>query len=145
MKAKSERNKKIVKIKPVCRLCGKSGKLTKTSCCEQWICDDETQYVLFSYSRNSCHRNHDRYTLCSMHYHEGHAGEWKECNECKKLIDKTEMYVWYGTNEYNFEKLPDHPSFMPTKCSKCNKIIKLGIEGYSISGQKYFCENCFDY
>jgi len=144
MKAKSERNNKIAIIKPACKLCGKSGKLTKTNCCRQWICDDEDQYVLFSYARNICHRNHDRYTLCAMHYHEGHAGDWKECKKCKKHIDKTEMYVWYGTNEYNFEKLPNPPYFKSTKCSNCNKIINLGEESYSISGGGYFCENCSD-
>ena len=134
----------MVRMKSVCGLCGKSGKLTKTSCCRQWICDDEDQYALFSYARNSCHRNHDRFTLCTMHYHEEHSGDWKKCKECKKLIDKTELYVWHGTNEYNFEKLPNPPSFKPTKCSNCNRIINLGEEGHSISGRKYFCENCSD-
>ena len=132
------------KTKSACGLCGKCNKLTRTNCCGQWICDDEGKYVIFSYARNSCHRNHDRYTLCAMHYHEDHTGDWKGCNKCKKHIDEAEMYVWYGTNEYNFEKLPNPPSFRPTKCSNCNKVINLGEEGYSISDRKYFCEKCFD-
>src|ERR1039458_3867900 len=41
---------------PRCGLCGKKGKLTRTECCGQWICDDEDNYVVFSYARNSCHR-----------------------------------------------------------------------------------------
>jgi hypothetical protein len=62
------------KAKPRCGLCGKRGKLTKTECCDQWICDDTENYVLFSYARNSCARNHGRYTLCAHHYNEGHQG-----------------------------------------------------------------------
>ncbi len=91
---------------PRCGLCGSTTKpLTRTPCCGQWICDDADQYVLFSYARNSCYRNHDRYTLCSYHYHEGHAGRWQDCGECRESFE-TEIYVYYGSNEYNFEKLP---------------------------------------
>src|SRR4030042_2060853 len=67
--------------RPRCGLCGKTTNLTKTECCGQWICDDEDQYVLFSFDTNSCHRNHDRYTLCANHDHEGHEGKWQECPE----------------------------------------------------------------
>jgi len=81
---------------PRCGLCGKAGKLTRTDCCGNWICHDEENYVLFSYARNSCHRNHDRYTLCGAHYQEGHEGHWKDCPKCREMFE-TEMYV----NEYN--------------------------------------------
>ena len=54
------------------------------------------------------------------------------------------MYVWYGTNEYNFKKLKDIPSYEPTICAKCNTIIKLGEGGYSMKGGKYFCYDCSD-
>jgi hypothetical protein len=60
--------------KPKCGLCGKTRKLTKTECCGQWICDDEGKYVIFSYARNSCSRNHRRFTLCGYHYTEEHEG-----------------------------------------------------------------------
>jgi hypothetical protein len=40
--------------RPRCGVCGKTGKLKKSSCCGQWICDDEDKYVIFSYARNSC-------------------------------------------------------------------------------------------
>jgi hypothetical protein len=126
---------------PRCGLCGKTGRLTKTECCGQWICDDEDQYVLFSFARNSCHRNHSRYTLCSYHYNEGHTGKWQECPKCRKSFE-TEMYVWYGTNEYNFEKLPNPPAYKPTKCAKCKKVIRLGEDGYSVKGKEYLCEDC---
>ena len=50
------------------------------------------------------------------------------------IRSKTEMYVWYGTNQFNFEVLPNPPSYEPTKCSKCGVVIKLGTEGYTMSG-----------
>jgi hypothetical protein len=124
-----------------CGLCGKTKNLTKTECCGNWICDDEENYVMFSYARNSCSRNHRRYTLCASHHTEGHSGDWKDCPKCRKGIE-TEMYVWYGTNEYNFEKLPNPPDYKPTKCSDCGKVIVLGEEGYSVQGKKYWCERC---
>jgi hypothetical protein len=127
--------------KPKCGLCGKSKKLTKTECCGNWICDDYDKYVLFSYALNSCSRNHDRYTLCKYHHNEGHAGNWKDCKECRKSFE-TEMYVWYGTNEYNFEKLENPPHYRPTKCALCRVIIKLGTDGYTRSGNEYWCEKC---
>ena len=129
------------KERPRCCLCGKTAKLTRTECCNQWICDDEDKYVLFSYARNSCYRNHRRYTLCGGHYAEGHLGDWKTCPRCKEDIE-TEMYVYYGTNEYNFEKLENPPEYEPTTCSKCGIVIVLSEGGYSTRGDEYFCEEC---
>ena len=126
---------------PRCGLCGKTTNLTKTECCDRWICNDEDQYVLFSYDTNSCHRNHDRYTLCAHHHHEEHQGAWQDCSECREDFE-TEMYVWYGTNDYNFEKLPNPPAYAPTKCAKCKKVIHLGEDEYMVKGEKYFCERC---
>jgi hypothetical protein len=127
--------------KPKCGLCGKTKNLMRTDCCGNWICNDEGNYVMFSYARNSCHRNHDRYTLCASHFHEGHSGDWKTCKECREAFE-TEMYVWYGTNEYNFEKLVNPPAYEPTRCSTCDKVIKLGTEGYTLAGDKYICQSC---
>jgi DNA-directed RNA polymerase subunit RPC12/RpoP len=122
-------------------LCRKTTNLTETECCNNWICDDEDQYVSFSYARNSCFRNHRRYTLCGYHHAEGHSGHWKECSQCREDTE-TEMYVYYGTNEYNFEKLENPPDYEPTKCSKCGVVIKLGAEGFTQSGDEYWCEAC---
>jgi len=141
-KAKSRTpKKKKSEDKPRCGLCGKTRKLTKTECCGQWICDDEEKYVIFSYARNSCSRNHQRYTLCGSHYAEEHEGSWKDCLVCRNGFE-TEMYVYYGTNEYNFEKLKNPPAYLPTKCAKCGVIISLGYGGYSMKGGKYWCEEC---
>ena len=127
--------------KPRCGFCGKRTNLIQTDCCGNWMCNDEHKYVTFSYARNSCMRNHRRFTLCGYHQAEGHNGSWKDCTECRESF-KTEMYVWYGTNEYNFEKLENPPSYEPTKCSRCAIIINLGTDGYSTLGDKYWCEEC---
>jgi len=116
-----------------CGLCGKQGKLTKTECCGQWICDDEESYVMFSYARNSCSRNHRRYTLCSFHFNEGHKGSWQDCKKCRKDFG-TEIYVYHGTNEFNFEKLANPPAYEPTRCARCNRVINLAQEGHTLSG-----------
>jgi hypothetical protein len=128
-------------LKPRCGLCGKSRNLTKTDCCDNWICDDEHKYVIFSYARNSCHRNHSRYTLCAYHHTEQHDGDWKECAQCRRSFE-TEIYVWYGVNEYNFETLPNPPVYEPTKCSQCGAIIVLSEDAYSTLGKEYFCGKC---
>ena len=142
-KIKKTKKKKLKKRRniPKCGLCGKTGNLTKTECCGQWICDDEDQYVMFSYARNSCYRNHQRFTLCGYHYTEGHSGNWKTCQKCRDEIE-TEMYVSFGTNEYNFEKLENPPSYEPKECSKCGAVIVLSEGGYSQLGDEYWCEKC---
>ena len=127
--------------RPRCGLCGKTKKLMKTECCGQWICDDEGKYVLFSYATNSCHRNHRRYTLCGFHHAEGHGGSWKDCVECRNSFE-TEIYVYYGTNEFNFHKLENPPAYLPTKCAGCGIIISLGYDSYSTKGNEYWCAEC---
>ena len=140
MKAKTTKSKRNT-VKPKCGLCGKTRNVTKTECCDNWICDDEHTYAAFSYARNSCQRNHNHYTLCTHHHNEEHNGNWQECTECKSDF-QTEIYVWYGTNEYNFEKLPNPPTYEPTMCSQCGVVIVLSEGGYSTLGKQYFCEQC---
>ena len=103
-----------------CGLCGDTKNLTRTECCGQWICDDEDRYVLFSYARNSCYRNHQRFTLCGIHFGKDHEGAWQDCPKCRADYP-TEMYVHFGTNEYNFETLPDPPAYEPTHCASAAK------------------------
>jgi hypothetical protein len=124
-----------------CGLCGKTSNLTRTECCDQWICDDESKYRMFSFARNSCSRNHRRYTLCGYHSNEGHASDWRECRECRDAFE-TEMYVYYGTNEHNFVKLENPPSFEPTLCATCSTKLDLGEGGYSQKAGKYYCLSC---
>lgn len=139
---KPARNKKSTKPSgPKCGLCKKKSNLTKTECCGQWICDDADKYVMFSYARNSCWRNHHQFTLCNNHHNEGHEGDWRNCPQCREAFE-TEMYVWYGTNKYNFEKLKNPPEYEPTKCSECGIVIVLSEGGYTSRGSKYWCEEC---
>jgi hypothetical protein len=113
-----------------------------TECCGNAICDDEDTYVLFSYARNSCHRNHRRQTLCGSHAAENHSGSWQSCSECRDAFE-TELYVYYGTNEFNFVKLENPPRFKPTLCSSCRQRISLGEDGYTLLPTgKYLCERC---
>ena len=128
--------------KQTCGICGsEKKKLIKTQCCNNWICDDYNNYELFSYKRNSCYRNHDRYTLCSSHYHEEHKGSWQDCRKCRENFEP-EMLAWYGTNEYNFEKLKDVPLFKPKRCEICGKGIFISQESYTAFGDKVWCVKC---
>lgn len=124
-----------------CGLCGKTTRLTRTACCNQWICDDEDNYVMFSYARNSCFRNHWRYTLCGFHFGEEHEGRWQDCEKCRNEFE-TETYVYFGTNEHNFEKLENPPTFEPTKCVRCGVVLNLGEGGYSYGPKGYQCIPC---
>lgn len=133
--------KKALVTKARCGLCGKTTKLTKTECCDEWICDDEASYQMFSFSRNSCSRNHRRYTLCAYHYNEGHSGDWAECSKCLAGFD-TEDYVESGTNEYNFRKLAKPPSYAPTLCIKCGGTIVRAEGGYSVGREGFACRKC---
>lgn len=129
--------------RPRCGLCGKSGDVVKTDCCGNLICNDEGNYVLFSYDRNSCSRNHRRFTLCGYHHTEQHAGDWTDCNLCRDdFVHELEMYVWYGTNEYNFTKLQNPPAFTPTYCGKCGKRLVLPDGGFSSLCGEYRCNDC---
>jgi hypothetical protein len=127
--------------KPKCGLCGKSGRLVRTECCGNWICDDEASYRPFSYERNSCARNHRRHTLCAFHHTEGHEGHWKQCAACRGSFD-TETYVDLGTSEYNFEVLEDPPAFEPTLCMECGARIVLAEGGYTESAAGRLCAPC---
>lgn len=142
-KSKKRKKKKLKRRRDVarCGLCGKTDNLTRTECCGHWICNDENAYIMFSYARNSCYRNHSRYTLCGYHYNEEHSGDWKSCKKCRDDFE-TEMYVDYGTNEYNFERLENPPDFEPTRCGKCGAVIVLSEGGYSQGSDGYKCGKC---
>lgn len=130
-----------------CGLCGKTGNLTRTECCGRTICWDVDKYVPISFSRVSCYRNHDRYTLCAHHKNEGHAADidWPNCFECRSDYDCVETYVGYGTSNCNFAE--DHldavPTFEYSYCCRCGCLIKVNWDGYSrhVDGKKV-CSNC---
>ncbi len=124
-----------------CGLCGKTGRLIRTECCNQLICADEDQYVMFSYEHNSCSRNHQRYTLCGYHFNEAHFGDWRDCSECQKDFEG-EIYAYYGTNEYNFVKLESVPDYEPTSCTGCNRIVSLVNDGHVMKSGVVYCMKC---
>lgn len=91
-----------------CGLCGKTKNLIRTECCNNWICDDEHKYVLFSYANNSCSRNHSRYTLCSYHHGEGHSGKWQDCKVSQAVTQLESLPVFsipWGHNVVLMHKL----------------------------------------
>jgi hypothetical protein len=137
---------KTGKVLPACGLCGEKKKpRLKTECCGNWVCGDESDYVLFSYSRDICARNHRRFTLCGYHDAEEHKGDWKTCKKCRDDFEhELEVYVWYGTNEYNFEKLENPPKFRRTHCVGCDKILCLPDGGYATLKDVYVCDDCMD-
>jgi len=124
-----------------CALCGSNDLLTRTECCGKLICDDADEYVMFSYARNSCYRNHTHQTICAAHHAEKHDGDWKVCSSCRENFE-SEMYAWYATNEFNFEKLENPPAFEPTLCDRCGKRIVLPEGGYIMAQGKYWCQSC---
>jgi hypothetical protein len=97
----------------------------------------------FFISKSSCHVRHSRFTLCGFHHTEGHVGDWKVCKACRQSFEN-EMYVYYGTNKYNFEKLKNPSAYKPTHCSDCGRLIVLSKDPYSRPpGGGYQCEACW--
>ncbi len=94
--------------------------------------------------KRSCWIKHGRFTLCGGHHAEGHAGDWKTCEVCPRTWE-TEMYVWYGTNKYNFEKLPNPPAYEPKHCVGCGRVIVLSKDAYTHNPDgSYACVDCWE-
>jgi hypothetical protein len=129
--------------RPSCGLCGKTDNLVKTDCCGVWICDEGHKDVGLSSDLNSCFGNHDHYTLCSYHFTHRHKGAWQSCSACRKSFE-TEMYVWYGTNNFNFSKLETPPPYEPTKCIDCGCLIVLSSDQYARCADGHRCLDCSD-
>ena len=76
-------------------------------------------------------------------HNERHAGIWQSCPKCRDDFP-TEIYVWYGTNEYNLEKLVNPPDYAPRTCVGCGTILSLSEDGYSRGPDGYRCDVCTD-
>ena len=139
----------LVSLGTYCGLCGKQGPLILTDCCNRPVCDDQHMYKPFSYSRVSCARNHERYTVCHHHIveHPEETCYWRDCGKCREDFADVESYVGQGTSHCNFadDYWDDPPSFEPGHCSRCGTMMKLNSEGYSIlpdeRGSK-LCQRC---
>jgi len=124
-----------------CGLCGNKEKLTRTECCNNLICDDESSYKLFSFGNNSCSKNHRTGTLCYHHYEGDHAGSWLDCLICKSEYQE-EFYYYLAMSNYNFEKHKTPPPCAPIHCHKCNKPINIGLEDSFFTNNGHGCAQC---
>ena len=89
-----------------CGLCFQGPPVVRAECCGNWICAPVG-------ARAKCEEKHSRFTICGIHDTEGHDGDWKTCASCRDEYEP-EMYVYYGTNEYNFDRLKEVPEYAPT-------------------------------
>ncbi|KAF9476772.1 hypothetical protein BDN70DRAFT_151422 [Pholiota conissans] len=141
---KIERGEPTPDPRSYCGLCGKTkGPLRVTECCKKTVCDDYENYVMFTYARNSCSRNHDRYTTCSQHHQEGHRTDWKSCIKCDDGFE-AELRAWYATNSYNFigDIHPNPPTFSPKSCNECGRVVKQGAEPNAWLPGGILCKSC---
>jgi hypothetical protein len=53
-----------------------------------------------------------------------------------------EMVAWCGTNEHNFEQMPDPPAYEPTTCARCGQVIVLAEGGFARGPNGYLCGDC---
>jgi hypothetical protein len=111
-----------------CGLCGKQGPVVQTECCGHFLCEPpENEYDTKLPILDNCSRNHDKYTLCGLHKeHSGENCNWRDCSKCKTKFPKVEMYVGYGTKNYNFDcENWNAPKFEVTHCAECGILIHL--------------------
>ncbi|CAG9461829.1 unnamed protein product [Pedinophyceae sp. YPF-701] len=133
-----------------CTMCGSTRKLKRLECCGEWICDAQDDYVMFSYSRDFCDRNHERYTRCASHANDKHRGDWRTCKECASLGEDDLGRNWHATCGYNFvpplEKDCPKGEMLTETCVECKRRLFPGLEKYSRSfmpvANPYTCQEC---
>lgn len=138
-----------------CFVCGATEEevnLGKTRCCNMWVCDNEHEYQMMSYSRDHCIRSHDRYTMCSTHSQNRHHGDWRTCTDCSGAQGSYNGSGrdWHSTNGFNITPGLTHVypqgSSLTVKCSACPRRILEGHDGYSTSltagGRTLLCDSC---
>jgi hypothetical protein len=123
-----------------CGICGKAENIIQTPCCKNDICTDE-HIPYYLNEPDNCSQRHNRNTICGHHYNYKHEGQWQNCEKCKNSL-MTEIYVWYGTNKFNFVKLDKLPKYELTVCCRCKSRIKLGEEGFLNYRNRYYCSSC---
>lgn len=71
-------------------------------------------YEFMSYKLNSCHRNHERYTMCGTHHNEKHKGEFADCIECRAAREclhggNSEEIAWkkFCNKHFYFDNITD--------------------------------------
>lgn len=138
------------RVRAMCGLCGgRKPPFLITECCSRVVCCDHDNYVLMTYERNSCARNHSRYSMCSTHHNERHSGSWKTCQRCRGNYDPYDYYT-YGTNSpdvpsrSNFpdDVLDEPPPPLPC-CAQCGRSVDTATEGHSFGAEGLTCMRCF--
>ena len=98
-----------------------------------------------TYGRESCRRNHDRYSLCANHLNEKHTGPLRTCRPCRDVRPFVEDYVWRYTNVYNFlpDRLEHPPAFAPMHCRECGVVVYVNCDSHTRKpGHVMVCEEC---
>lgn len=112
----------------VCAICAGQKNLERADCCGNWICNNEKDYQLYSYSRHFCSRSHRMYTCCGSHHAEGHKGDWRSCEPC---TDRLGGARYYATNVYNVTPALESPrgsTMVTAACTRCGVRVAYGIE-----------------
>jgi hypothetical protein len=130
-----------------CFICHSRDPITYTDCCGLPICDDSYE---FATSRDSCHRSHMLYTACATHHEEGHEGDWRECDDCNKLIYGARPFS--STNGFCvtpcIEKFLPQGSMLTYPCEMpgCKNRMLSGHSAATYNGGKNggrsFCAGC---
>ena len=56
-----------------------------------------------------------------------------------------QSHIYFGTNEYNFEKLLNPPAYEPTHCGGCGRVIVLSEDAHSRNPDgSYDCDGCWE-
>lgn len=136
-------------VRRMCGLCrARKPPFKYTECCRRVVCADEGNYVLMSYGRNSCSRNHNRYTNCSNHNQAGHAGRWQDCAACKNGYDEYDWWT-FGSNPPDLAaccNFPDDVLQGPRPslplCSGCRRPVDTATEAHSFGATGLCCMAC---
>ncbi len=134
------------KAKKACILCNNESKLTKTECCNVWLCngrEDNASNANAGPNSNNCNANHNQFTLCAIHHNQKHKDQdWRKCEKCKESF-QVQIHTWLGTNQYNHVKLEDSAKMEPTTCKCCKKVINLDADGFvQKSDGSIHCKKC---
>uniref|UniRef100_A0A7S2RFB8 MYND-type domain-containing protein n=1 Tax=Mucochytrium quahogii TaxID=96639 RepID=A0A7S2RFB8_9STRA len=134
-----------------CFICGAGPDevpLTFTRCCNAAVCDNTSEYQVFSYSRDFCHRSHCFYTVCASHFEEGHSGDWRTCQDCKvaRAEEGEGSRSFSSTNGFNITPCleSDIPqgSQITIPCHGCKGRITPGFDAKRTLGGNVFCAEC---
>jgi hypothetical protein len=129
---------------PQCTVCSRQGRLRRTSCCNNWVCDRDDLYT-GGYSRAFCNRSHERYTACGQHHSEGHKGDWRTCRTC--LSEIPHIQHCSGFNVVPPLQPRTQGALLSHACSQCHGRFVKDVETWSTryhkkKGELELCYEC---